>query len=239
MNSRKIAAGLVVSAALFSGAAWADGSLSGRVGLSGGQYSTKDECPGCGAGFVPTDASVSIYSFLLGGRFSFKRVLFDVGVEGLKYGKDQTLNNNENSYRTDITPSFGVYVGDRWNLFIGYRDALFGDSLFSDTTSSGNGNSETGPFGGVGARFGLGSSMSLSPSLAYNSLKLKFQGSSSSVKNFTLNGYSARLALGFNDTPHSLFLRWQRFDGDFQSGFYKYKEDYVTLGYQATFAKVW
>ena len=234
MKNIRIVAGIVLGLGAWSSAALADGSLSGRLGLFGGQYSVTANCPTCG---TPLDDSMAIYGALLGGRVSVSRLFFDLGVEALKYSDTPQLLDGK--YRTDINPSLGVYLGDNWNIFVGYRDSLQGDSLFSGKSDTGNGSTQSGPFGGVGVRFSAGRSLSIVPSLAYNSLKLKFEGSTTTLQDFTLNGFSFRLGVGINDTPHSFFLKWQRFDGNYAPSDFSYTENFVTIGYQASFAKAW
>lgn len=244
MNRTKIVASLVACTAFFSGPAFANGSLAGRVGLTGGRYSVSDSCSGSSCslyGFTSTDEGVSVYGFLLGGRLSVKRFFFDLGLEGLKFGKSQALFGNEDWYRTDTTPTIGLYLGDRWNIFAGYRYSQEGDALFSGKTKAGNGDTQSGPFGGVGAQFAVAESVSLSPSLAYNKLKYKPEGGAV-LNDFPVKGISFRLGVNFTGTPHAVFLKWQRIQGEYTGDptyRYKYNENYVTVGYQASFAKPW
>lgn len=232
MKNIRIVAGVVLGLGAWSSAALADGSLSGRVGIFGGQYSVTADCSGTNC----LDDSMAIYGATLGGRVSVSRLFFDLGIDALKYSDTPQLLDGK--YRTDVAPSIGVYLGDRWNIFVGYRDSMQGDSLFSGKSDTGGGTTQTGPFGGVGFRFGIGESVSISPSLAYNSLKLKFEGSSA-LEDFTLNGFSFRVGVGINDTPHSFFVKWQRFDGDYAPTDFQYTENFVTVGYVASFSKIW
>lgn len=236
-----VAAGLAVILGMAaSGTAVASGAFTGRVGLTGGTYKFEDKAvdQGCcgnpiGTEFTSEDSSGQ-YGVLAGIGLSVARFFVDVGAEVDTYAEKYDVDGDgqEDSYfRTDKLLTLGAFIGDRWTVFGGYRHATFGDAVFSEDY----GNTEDGPFLGGGVSFRLGKAMSMGASAAYNKLTLSSDGL---IDDIDLEGFSVKLQGSFTGTPHSIFLRWQRFDGDESvagSYDYEYTEDYINLGYQATF----
>ena len=225
-----------------NGAAQASGAFTGRVGLTAGTYEFNDKAidQGCcgnpiGTEFTSED-NTGQYGVLVGTGLAVARFFVDLGIEYVKYDSkyDTDFDGVEDTafYRTDGLLTLGVFVGDRWTVFGGFRHATFGDGFFSED----NGNTEEGPFLGGGVSFRAGDSVLLGASAAYNKVTLSQEGQP--FDDVDLNGFSAKFQMSFLGTPHSVFLRWQRFDGDQSvsgSFDYEYTEDYINLGYQATF----
>lgn len=225
-----------------SSTAMAGGAFTGRAGATAGTYEFEEKavdqgCCGNPIGTTFTDESSSGQYGLMGGLgLSVERFFADVGLEALQYSKDIDTDGDgvedTSFYRTDFLLTLGVFVGDRWTIFGGYRHATFGDGFFSEDL----GNSEDGPFLGGGVSFRAGKSISLGMSAAYNMLTLSQDGQV--FEDLDLEGFSAKGQMSFLGTPHAIFLRWQRFDGDESiagSYDYEYTEDYFNVGYQATF----
>jgi hypothetical protein len=215
---------------LLSLSAQASGAFTGRVGLSWGTYDFEDEFvdEGCcgGLGTITSEADDTTYGLLLGSTLATGRFFADLGLEYSTYADEDDF------YRTDGLLNLGLYLGERWVAFAGYRHATFGEGFFSDE----GGNTQTGPFFGGGVSFRAGEQISLGASLAYNLLTLNVDGRD--IDDFDLAGLSAKLQVNVLGTPHSVFLRYQQFDGDIdESGVfaYEYEEAYLNLGYQMTF----
>lgn len=232
MNSvlRSVAVVLALGAC---GAADASGAWTGRAGVLGGPYSFKDTFTDTGGFFSGTPGATfttedgdTNYGLLLGTTAAVGRFFADLGIEASQYAE------SDDFFRSDALLTVGAYLGDRWTAFAGYRHATFGDGVFSET----DGNTETGPFLGGGVSFHPGEKFALGASLAFNFLKLSLDGET--IDDVDLNGASVKVQGSFLGTPHSIFLRWQHFKGDTEeAGVYEYEytEDYVNLGYQATF----
>lgn len=223
-----------------SSTAIAGGAFTGRAGATAGTYDFEETFVdrGCcgGLGTLTSDHSSGQYGLLGGLGLSVERVFADVGLEALQYSKDVDTDGDGNEdtafYRTDFLLTLGVFVGDRWTVFGGYRHATFGDGFFSEDL----GNTENGPFLGGGVSFRAGKRVSLGMSAAYNLLTLSQDGQA--FEDLDLAGFSVKGQMAFLGTPHAIFLRWQRFDGDESeagSYDYEYTEDYINVGYQATF----
>jgi hypothetical protein len=229
-----------------SGLAQAGGAWTARAGLDGGSYKFDDRYTDSGgllgiggAQYVRNDND-STYGVLLGTTVGVGWFFGDFGTEVSKYAQGRDLDRNgtqDDVYRSDVLATFGAYVGNRWTVFAGYREAQLGTGLYSEKS----GNTEKGPFLGGGVSFRPGSRVAIGGSLAYNFLNLSQQGSN--VDNFSLNGLSAKVQASLLGTPHSVFLRWQHFHGTTTQASvyaYEYNEDYLNLGYQATFGfKTW
>jgi len=218
-----------------SGTAAASGAFTGRVGLAAGTYefdaeATSTGCDTCfpaGTVFYTADDGDSTYGLLLGTGLTAGRFFVDVGLEAAQY------HENSDFYRTDGLLTLGVFLGDRWTIFGGWRNATFGDGFFSET----NGNTETGPFLGGGVSFRPGRATSLGVSAGYNKITLSYDGAT--FEDTDLDGFSLKLQMAFLGTPHAIFLRAQRFEGEEDvpqfSYIYDFSETYFNLGYQATF----
>lgn len=244
---KKLAVGIVAILAFgMSGLAQAEGAWTGRVGALGGPYKFKDKFTDTAGNFGPPGMEYSSedgntdYGILLGTTVGVGRFFGDLGTELTTYAEKQDVDGDgtlDNYYRSDILATLGAYIGDRWTAFAGYRDALFGTRVYSEK----NGDTEKGPFVGGGVSFRPGDKVAIGVSLAYNFLKLSFQGQT--IDNFNLNGLSGKVQASLLGTPHSVFLRWQHFKGDTDRPgvyAYEYTEDYVNVGYQATFDfKAW
>lgn len=243
---KRIHAGIALVLGLAaSGTAMASGAFTGRVGLTGGTYEFDEKfidqgCCGNPLGTTFTDESSSgQYGLIAGIGLTAGRFFADGGLEYSKYSKDRDtdFDGNEDTafYRTDLLLTLGFFIGDRWTVFGGYRNATFGDGFRSEDPA-GFGNTEDGPFLGAGISFRPGKRISLGTSVAYNLLTLSSDGTA--FDDLDLEGISAKLQMSFLGTPHAVFLRWQHFDGDESIGGsydYEYTEDYVNVGYQATF----
>lgn len=221
-----------------TGAAQAAGTFTGRAGVTAGSYTFEDRFTdlGCCGGFSDeSDDDDTTYGLLAGTTLGVGRFFADVGIEYSAYAGGDDLDGDgeeDDSYRTDGLLTLGAYVGDRWVLFAGYRNATFGDGFFSDE----GGNTEVGPFFGGGVSFRPGRRISLGASLAYNLLTLEVQGTP--IDDLDLTGLSAKFQLNVLETPHSVYLRYQRFTGDLEeanSFAYEYTENYLNVGYQLTF----
>ena len=230
---------LILGLAL-SGSAAASGAFTGRVGATLGSYKfeareTDLGCCGNPIGFSITSEDNSGQYGLLGGLGLNAGMFFaDVGLEVDTYTEKYDLDgdNVEDQYfRTDGLLTLGLFLGSNWSVFGGYRHATFGDGVFSEQY----GNTEDGPFVGGGFSFRPGKKISLGMSAAYNKLTLSYDGTT--LDEIDLDGLSVKFNLGFAGTPHAIFLRWQRFEGEYEEpGYlYEYTEDYVNVGYQATF----
>lgn len=242
----KVLLGMVAVLGLgLSGMAQAGGALTGRVGLTGGSYKFDDKFVGLGCCSVPSgtvftsNTSEGQYGALGGMGLVAGRFFADLGVEVDQYSKkrDSDFDGSLDTsiYRSDALLTLGAFIGDRWTVFAGYRHATFGDGVFSEKPNT-IGNTENGPFLGGGVSFHPGKRLSLSSSAAYNFLKVSSDGTT--FDEFDLNGFSLKLQMAFLGTPHAIFLRWQRFHGDVtypNDHSYEYTEDYINLGYQATF----
>ena len=234
--------GFVITLALgASGAAQAEGAFSARVGAGLGSYQFDDVYTDTIGAIGPagaeykSDDSDSTFGLLGGMTLGVGRFYGDLGLEVHTFSEGDDLDGDgveDDTFRSDLLLNLGYFIGDRWVAFIGYRHATFGDGAFSDT----GGNTEDGPFFGGGFSFRAGEKLSFGASLAYNALTLKIDGTA--IDDLDLNGISAKLQMNILDTPHSVFLRWQRFNGTIdEPGFfeYEYTENYLNLGYQATF----
>lgn len=223
-----------------NGAAQASGAFTGRVGLAAGTYefdakATSTGCPTCfpaGTVFYTDEDSDTNYGLLLGTGLTVGRFFLDIGAEVSQYSE------NSDFYRSDALLTLGVFIGDRWSIFGGFRNATFGEGVYSET----NGNTETGPFLGGGVSFRAGDSVAMGMSAAYNKITLSYDGAV--FEDTDLDGFSLKLQMSFLGTPHSIFLRGQRFEGEEDvpqfSYIYEYSETYIHLGYQATFDfKTW
>jgi len=240
MNRTTAGIALILGLAV-SSTAMASGAFTGRVGVTGGNYEFNDQftdqgCCGNPAGTVFTsDDSSGQYGVLGGLGLTAGRFFVDLGAEITTFADKYDVDGDgtEDTYfRTDGLLTLGVFIGDRWTLFGGWRNAKFGDGIYSENY----GNTESGPFLGGGVSFRAGKKVSLGMSAAYNSLTLSSQGTV--LDDLDLQGISAKVSMAFLGTPHAIFLRWQRFEGDesFAGSYdYEYTEDYINLGYQATF----
>jgi hypothetical protein len=233
---KRVHAGIALVLGLaVSGTAGASGAFTGRVGLTGGTYefdaeATSTGCPTCfpaGTVFFTAEDADNTYGLLLGTGLTAGRFFVDVGAEV------STYSENSDFYRSDGLLTLGAFIGDRWTVFGGFRNATFGDGVFSET----NGNTETGPFLGGGVSFRAGKRLSMGVSAAYN--KITLSDDSGTFEDTDLDGFSLKLQMSFLGTPHAIFLRGQRFDGEENvsefSYIYEYSETYFNLGYQATF----
>ena len=234
--------GFVITVALgASGAAQAEGNFSGRIGAGFGSYTFSDETKdGTGTVVDEFDETDSYFGVLAGTTVGVGRFYADLGVEFLGFSDGDDLDGDgveDDTFRTDLLLNLGFYIGDRWVAFIGYRNAAYGDGFNSDE----GGYVQRGPFFGGGFSFRAGERLSFGASLAYNAMKLEINGSA--IDEFDLNGVSAKLQMNVLETPHSVFLRYQHFNGSIdEPGVfeYEYNEGYLTLGYQATFDfKTW
>jgi hypothetical protein len=225
-----------------SSTAMAGGAFTGRVGATAGTYSFDDKYVDTGGFFGPAGAAYTSedntgqFGVLAGTGLSVGRFFTDVGIEALKYSREfDTDGDGEDDtafYRTDFLLTLGAFIGDRWTVFGGYRHATFGDGFFSEDL----GSTENGPFLGGGVSFRAGKALSMGVSAAYNMLTLSQDGQN--FEDLDLGGFSVKGQMSFLGTPHAIFLRWQRFDGDeAEAGIYEYEytEDYLNVGYQATF----
>lgn len=230
---RKLLPGIaLILGVAISSSTYASGAFTGRVGLIGGSFQLEDKFTdeagilGTPGARYTTDTDDTNYGLLLGSTLAMGRFFADLGLEYSAYADES------DTYRTDGLLNFGVYIGDRWVAFAGYRHATFGDGFFSDES----GNIEKGPFFGGGVSFRAGQRISLGASLAYNLLTLEVDGRN--INDFDLTGLSAKLQMNVLDTPHSVFLRYQQFDGDINTPgifAYEYQATYLNLGYQMTF----
>jgi hypothetical protein len=223
----------------------ASGAFTGRVGVTGGTYDYEDKFTdvdgffGAPGTVYSSDESSGQYGVLGGLGLTAGPFFGDLGFEFTTYSQKYDLDGDgveDNYFRTDGLLTLGFFLGKNFTVFGGYRHATFGDAFFADDY----GNTEDGPFLGGGFSFRPGKKVSLGVSAAYNALTLKYDGGA--VSDVDLDGISLKFNLGFVGTPHAIFLRWQRFDGDqsendpaFFRYQYEYSEDYVNLGYQATF----
>ena len=239
---RALAGIVIILGLVASSGAAASGAFTGRVGLTGGTYNFQDTAidQGCcggpnGSVVFTSDENSGQYGILGGLGLTAGRFFADVGLEYTTYSQKYDLDGDglEDSYfRTDGLITLGVFAGDHVTIFGGYRHATFGDGFFSEDF----GNTEDGPFLGAGVSFRAGKKVSMGASAAYNSLTLSSDGTI--IDDLDLQGVSLKFNLGFVGTPHAIFLRWQRFEGDESvagSYDYEYTEDYLNLGYQATF----
>lgn len=231
---------VVVAGMSFSATAWAGGAFTGRVGLTGGTYEFQDQftdrgCCGTPGTVYTGDENSGQYGLLGGLGIAAGPFFADVGLEYITYSQKYDLDGDgqeDSYYRTDGLLTLGFFLGSHWTIFGGYRHATFGDGFFSEDF----GNTETGPFLGGGVSFRPGKKVSLGASAAYNSLTLSSDGTV--LEDLDLQGFSVKFNLGFVGTPHAIFLRWQRFEGDesIPNRYdWEYTEDYLNLGYQATF----
>ncbi|MGQ0586000.1 MAG: outer membrane protein [Gammaproteobacteria bacterium] len=227
---------------LASGSASADGAFTGRIGATAGNYEFNEEfvdqgCCGNPIGTTSTaDHSSGQFGLAGGLGVSVARFFADVGLEALSFSKELDTDGDgiEDTafYRSDFLLTLGVFLGDRWSVFGGFRHATFGDGLFSEDL----GNTEDGPFIGGGVSFRAGKNVSLGLSAAYNLLTFSRDGQA--FDDVDLNGVSVKAQMSFLGTPHGVYLRFQRFKAEesVASSFdYQYTEDYLNLGYQATF----
>jgi hypothetical protein len=224
-----------------NGVAQASGAWTGRGGVLAGPVSseftfTDNGCCGAPGTSETEDDGDTTYGALGGSTLAVGRFFVDGGIEYQKYAEGE-----EDFYRSDGLLTLGAYIGDRWSAFGGYRYATFGDGAFTDK----GGNRETGPFVGGGISFNPSKKVALGVSLALNILTIEFDDPflQSFFEDMDLTGVSAKAQMNVVGTPHSVFLRWQRFDGDLdrEGDFaFEYTEDYINLGYQATFDfKTW
>ena len=185
----------------------ASAAVGGRAGVFGGTYKFENTSS------VTQDTNA--YGYLLGGTASFEYFFVDLGLEY------QHLANDFLD-RTDYLGTVGLKLGN-FSVFAGYREGHYGDDFNSDDYFK-----ETGPLGGVGASFDLDAVL-LSVSVAYNKVDLD-------PLTTEADGFSARVRAAFSGTPHAVFLRAQKFDGDspvFTT--FTFSEEYVQLGYDYSF----
>jgi hypothetical protein len=237
----KLQAAIAVVLTVSSGVASASGAFTGRVGATLGNYSSQGTATsrGCcgpdGTVYLDYDDSSAQYGLILGGGVSVSRFFVDLGVELTTFSDqyDQDGDGVEDAYfRTDGLLTTGVFLGDHFSLFGGYRHATFGTGVFSD----GYGSTEYGPFAGAGVSFRPGKKIGLGLSVAYNDLTLEFDGST--LDDVDYSGLSVKGQLNIVGTPHAVFLRWQRFDADVSypgDHDYEQTDDYINVGYTATF----
>ncbi|MGH8443506.1 MAG: hypothetical protein ACRETF_11485 [Nevskiaceae bacterium] len=232
----------VLLGVVMNGQAEASGAFTGRVGATAGNYS-QDETftdTGCCGNPIGTeftfDYSTGQYGVLGGLGFTISRFFVDAGLEFTQYAKDRDTDfdgiEDTAFYRSDFLLTAGVFLGDRWTTFLGFRHSTQGDGFFSEDL----GFTADGPFFGAGVSFRPGQKFAVGASAAYNVLTYSQEGVV--FDNVDLNGLSVKLQGSFLGTPHSVFLRWQRFNGDqSEAGSFDYEqtEDYVNVGYQATF----
>lgn len=221
--------------------AHAGGAFTGRAGLTGGSYKFQDEYTDKAGALGPpgaiyrTEQTSGLFGLLGGTTVTLDRLFGDFSIEFEKYSKQRDLDGDgaedDDVFRSDSVLTLGAYLGDSWLVFLGARHATFGDGFFSDT----GGNAEDGPFVGAGYSMKTNKKWALGASLAFNALTLKVNGQP--VDDVDLAGLSAKVQVNRLGSPHSFFLRWQHFKGDSSSASaaYQYTEDYLNLGYQATF----
>lgn len=240
----KLGRGLLVLVIGLTGSATAhaDGAFSGKVGVLLGPYSYSSEFTDQGCNCITAADTYEETDFDLGLNagltLGVSRWFADVGVEFIGFAEGDDLDDppdgeEDPTFRTDSALTTGVYLGDRWVLFGGYRNTHYGDGFASDT----GGFIQQGPFIGGGATFKMGSRTALGVSLAYNDLTMEIQGTT--IDDLDLAGFSGKLQLNILKSPNSIYLRWQHFSGsiDFPAlGYgFEFTEDYVNLGYQLTF----
>jgi hypothetical protein len=228
----RVSAGIAMVLGLaVSGNAAASGAFVGKVGATIGTYQYKDEINGA----PNADYDTNQYGLLLGMGLTVGRFFADVGVEQYQYTKDRDTDgdgfDDDAYYRSDFLLNLGAFIGDHWTAFAGYRYSTQGDGAFSDDA----GYTADGPLLGGGFSFRAGKKVAIGASAAYNFLTFSQQGQA--VNDFDLDGISVKLQMAFVGTPHAIFLRGQRFNGEqtFSGGNYEATEDYFNVGYQATF----
>lgn len=231
MKSAYAAGVALVLGVAMSGTAMASGAFTGRVGAMIGTYQYTDEINGV----QNSDYDSSQYGLLLGTGLTVGRFFADAGIEQFQYSKDRDtdgdLEEDDAYYRSDFLLNLGVFIGDHWTVFGGYRHSTQGDGVFDDNA----GYTANGPLIGGGFSFRAGKKIALGAAAAYNSLTFSQDGTA--IDDFDLEGFSLKLQMSFLGTPHAIFLRGQRFNGEqsFTGGNYEATEDYFNVGYQATF----
>lgn len=241
----RISTAVAVVLGLVASTASAGGAFTGRIGLTAGTYNYEDKFTdtdgvfGAPGTVYRSDENSGQFGVLGGFGLAAGPFFGDLGMEITTYSQKYDLDGDgveDNYFRTDGLLTLGAFLGSHWSVFGGYRHATFGDGVFSEEY----GNTEDGPFVGSGFSFRPGKKLSLGMSAAYNKLTLSYDGSN--IDDVDLDGLSVKFNLGFVGTPHAIFLRWQRFEGDdsetdpsFFRYEYEYTEDYLNLGYQATF----
>jgi len=226
MTFKTIAWGLLAGMMLATNPAFASGALNARGGLFAGSYKFEDKFEDQQGGTTDeTSDSTTTYGVLLGSTLALGRFFGDVGIEFSQ------LTEDDASDRTDLLLNLGMFLGDRWTVFLGYRQGRYGDGVFNDDALL-----QYGPVVGAGVSFFPGEKLSLNVSLAVSQLALEIGGQE--VEDLDLTGASLKAQANFLGTPHGVFLRAQHFAGDIsEPGFfaYEYTETYAIIGYQLAF----
>lgn len=176
--------------------------FAGRIGVLAGTYEGELEVPG---GELSTDQELA-YGITTGLTYRIDSLFFDVALEYFRQEIDP-----DSVDRTDVLPSVGIFIGDHWSAFAGYRIGKQGDGLFDDEIQD-----EQGFFFGIGAGgFSLGS-FNLNASIAYNLSEI--DGASDEGISFSdvdYDGVVLKIAASPKSSPqHSFEFRAQRFEGD-------------------------
>lgn len=143
--------------------------------------------------------------------------------------------------KTDAQLSAGYRFTDHWSVFGGIRYGMQSTQLENESEEFFDDNfySEIGPFLGVGfGGLSLGEKAVASFSLAYAYNELSPNEDTFPNVDGDSSGFSAKIGLGFRGSPHSLSVRFQRFDGEFDfpgGSTLDYTETYLYLTYQVMF----
>lgn len=209
--------GMMCAAALLSaGTADAAGFLTARAGLTAGSYEFE-------AGGPPTDSNA--YGVQIGFGGSVGRIFLD-------WGMDYQHVANDFLDRTDYLFTGGVFIGDRWSAFGGYRYGNFGDD-FTATSTDSNYYQASGPFLGGSFSQRIGDRVALNLALAYNFVE--YTDPDGTSLDISADGFSGKLQANILDTPHSIYLRAQSFTGEDDANTFEFSEKFVQLGYTFTF----
>jgi len=214
---RQIMVGVMSACALLSaGGAEAAGFITGRAGLTAGTYEFEAAGP-------PTDSNA--YGVQVGFGASIGRIFVD-------WGMDYQHVANDFLDRTDYVFTGGVFIGDRWSAFGGYRAGNFSDD-FTATSADSNYYQATGPFAGGSFSQTIGRSVALNLALAYNFVE--YTDEQGVALDISADGFSGKLQASILDTPHSIYLRAQAFNGEDDANTFEFTERFVQLGYTFTF----
>lgn len=217
MAMKKILIGILSVSAWFSaGTADAAGFITGRAGLTAGTYDFE-------ASGSRTDSNA--YGVQVGFGASIGRIFVD-------WGMDYQHVANDYLDRTDYLFTGGVFIGDRWSVFGGYRAGNYSDD-FTATSADSNYYQATGPFAGGSFSQRIGDRVALNLALAYN--VVEYSDEQGVALDISANGISGKLQANILDTPHSIYLRAQAFNGEDDSNTFEFKENFVQLGYTFTF----
>lgn len=217
MAMKQVLIGMVSAwAVLATGAAEAAGAVIGRAGLTAGTYEFE-------AGSFRTDSNA--YGVQLGFGGSFGRIFLD-------WGMDYQHVANDFLDRTDYLFTGGVFIGDRWSVFGGYRYGNFGDD-FTATSTDSNYYLARGPYAGGSFSQRIGSAVALNLALAYNFVE--YSDPDGTSLDISADGVSGKLQANLLGTPHAIYLRAQAFNGEDDANTFKFKESFVQLGYAFTF----